>query len=157
MKIEGVGQETGGSMDLVRRVNEREWLRPSRSHSGESICSLRYNAVEPKLKKLMQILHLLRNHLCDFHSMCVHSNIRDKRATRAGCKGQGWRKCTACCRIGPGGLLLALRVSEGHHFADLMAADCTRSHWFPYRSLNTATVPYSSIFGSRTKTTPLAL
>ena len=26
MKIEGVGQEAGGSMDLVRRVNEGEWL-----------------------------------------------------------------------------------------------------------------------------------
>ena len=44
-----------------------------------------------------------------------------------------------------------------HHSADAATAGCTRSHWFPCRSWKTATVPYSSALGSRTKTTPLAL
>ena len=34
---------------------------------------------------------------------------------------------------------------------------CNKSQRFPYKSLNTATVPYLSSLGSRTNTTPLAL
>src|SRR5207247_6749115 len=34
---------------------------------------------------------------------------------------------------------------------------CRRSHILPYRSVNTATVPYDSCLGGRTNSTPLAL
>ena len=40
-------------------------------------------------------------------------NVRAKRATTAGRQAPGWRKCTAYRQTWPGGLPLALRLSEG--------------------------------------------